>query len=71
MRARASSGEAMTGEKRGRQPIVTRVVVCISRTFCSTDQGKRETARSLVESRNDRAENAWGLGWVATRAGCL
>ena len=28
-------------------PLVTRVVICVSRTFCSTDQEKRETARSL------------------------
>ena len=26
---------------------VTRVVICVSRAFCSTDQEKRETARSL------------------------
>jgi len=29
-------------------PSVTRVVICVSRAFCSTDQEKRETARSLV-----------------------
>ena len=29
-------------------PSITRVVVCVSRAFCSTDQEKRETARSLV-----------------------
>ena len=45
-------------EKRGRQPekkkrlphlapSVTRVVICVSWAFCSTDQEKRETARSL------------------------
>ena len=45
-------------EKRGREPekkkrlphlapSVTRVVICVSRAFCSTDQEKRETARSL------------------------
>ena len=28
-------------------PSVTRVVICVSRAFCSTDQEKRETARSL------------------------
>ena len=28
-------------------PLVTRVVICVSRKFCSTDQEKRETARSL------------------------
>ena len=27
---------------------VTRVVICVSRAFCSTDQEKRETARSLA-----------------------
>ena len=31
-------------------PSVTRVVICVSRAFCSTDKEKRETARSL-ESR--------------------
>ena len=28
-------------------PSVTRVVICVSRAFCSTDQEKRETSRSL------------------------
>ena len=28
-------------------PSVTRVVICVSRAFCSTKQEKRETARSL------------------------
>ena len=28
-------------------PFVTRMVICVSRAFCSTDQEKRETARSL------------------------
>ena len=28
-------------------PTVTRVVICVSQAFCSTDQEKRETARSL------------------------
>ena len=28
-------------------PSVTRVVICVSRAFFSTDQEKRETARSL------------------------
>ena len=31
--------------------LVTRVVICVSRTFCSTDQEKRETVRSLRCSR--------------------
>ena len=31
-----------------RAPSVTRAVICVSRAFCSTDQGIRETARSLV-----------------------
>ena len=31
-------------------PSVTRVVICVSRAFCSTDQEKRETARSLYGS---------------------
>ena len=35
-------------EKRGRQaPLVTRVVICVSRAFCSMEQEKGETARSL------------------------
>ena len=29
-------------------PSVTCVVICVSRAFCSTDQEKRETARSLL-----------------------
>ena len=29
-------------------PSVTRVVICVSRAFCWTDQEKRETARSLT-----------------------
>ena len=32
-----------------RTPSVTRVVICVSREFCSTDQEIRETARSLTE----------------------
>ena len=28
-------------------PLATRVVICVSRAFCSTDQEKKETARSL------------------------
>ena len=28
-------------------PSITRVVICVSRAFCSMDQEKRETARSL------------------------
>ena len=28
-------------------PSVTRVVICVSRAFCSTDKEKRETARTL------------------------
>ena len=31
-------------------PSVTRVVIFVSQAFCSTDQEKRETARSLVIS---------------------
>ena len=54
--ARALSGEAARRKKRGRQPeclsrlapSVKRLVICVSRAFCSTDQEKRETARSLV-----------------------
>ena len=29
-------------------PSVTHVVICVSHAFCSTDQEKRETARSLI-----------------------
>ena len=29
-------------------PSVTREVICVSRAFCSTDQEKRQTARSLT-----------------------
>ena len=32
-------------------PPVTRVVICVSRAFCSMDQEKREIARSLVVLR--------------------
>ena len=53
-RARARERRA---EWRGRQPAarlapsVTRVVICVSRAFSSTDQEKRETARSLHLNR--------------------
>ena len=30
------------------RPYISRVVICVSRAFCSTDQERRETARSLV-----------------------
>ena len=30
------------------RPYITHVVICVSRAFCSTDQERRETARSLV-----------------------
>ena len=46
MLARATSGEAARREKRGQW----RMVICVSREFCSTDQEKRETARSLNDS---------------------
>ena len=36
-------GEAARGEKRGRR-LQSRVVICVSRAFCSTDQENRETA---------------------------
>ena len=42
------------GEKRSLSrlaPSVTRVVICVSRAFCSTDQEKRETARGLHVAR--------------------
>ena len=31
----------------------TRVVICVPRAFCSTDQEKRETARSLMENKTN------------------
>ena len=40
-----------------RRPLVMHVVICVSRTFCSTDQEKRETARSLksvIRFKNSR-----------------
>ena len=44
-------------EKRGRlAPSVTRVVICVSRAFCSTDQEKREIARSLHICKAKRYE---------------
>ena len=49
-----SAGERRAAKPRGARneggslaPLVTRVVICVSRTFCSADQEKRETARSL------------------------
>ena len=36
-------------------PLVTCVVICVSRTFCSTDQEKRETARCVAGMRT---------GWI-------
>ena len=48
---RALSSEAARREKRGLFRLalsVTRVVICVSRAFFSTDQEKRETARSLI-----------------------
>ena len=57
-RARALSGKAVRPKKRGRQsclsrlaPLVTRVVICVSRAFCSTNQEKRDTARGLAHNR--------------------
>ena len=39
------------GGSRRRKKRVPLVVICVSRTVCSTDQEKRETARSLVHSQ--------------------
>ena len=54
---RFSEGSARVRERGWRKPrdarrappSVTRVVICVSRAFCSTDQDKRETARSLTK----------------------
>ena len=35
------------GSARARERCAVHVVICVSRAFCSTDQEKRETARSL------------------------
>ena len=55
MRTRALNGEDARnkgGSSLSRlAPSVTRVVICVSRAFCSTDQEKRETARSLSDFR--------------------
>ena len=67
-RERALSGEAMaraspvSSVERPRdgacvsrlEPSVTRVVICVSGAFCSTDQEKRETARSLERVRRNK-----------------
>ena len=44
----ASERERRSRERRETRALVTRVVICVSRTFYSTDQEKRETARSLM-----------------------
>ena len=52
-----ASVERRRREKQERQPLsrlapsVTRVVICVSRAFCSTDQEKRESAPSLSHFR--------------------
>ena len=46
---RLSKGSARARERWAAKPSATLVVICVSRTFCSTDQEKRETARSLVD----------------------
>ena len=51
---RFSKGSARAQERLAAKPgdtrneSVTRVVICVSRAFCSTEQEKRETTRSLV-----------------------
>ena len=45
---RSSKGSARARERWAAKPRVTRVVICMSRAFCSTDQEKRETACSLI-----------------------
>ena len=49
-------------------PLVTRVVICVSRAFCSTDQEKREIACSLLTLKLKLYFELWiGLGetlWV-------
>ena len=49
MRASVARRSRETRETRAavRASLVSRVVICVSRAFCSTDQEKRETARSL------------------------
>ena len=44
----SASVERRSRERRETRALVTRVVICVSRTFYSTDQEKRETARSLI-----------------------
>ena len=46
---RFSAGSVRERERRAAKP--RDVVICVSRTFCSTDQEKRETARSLGKGR--------------------
>ena len=50
---RFSAGSVRERERRAAKP--RDVVICVSRTFCSTDQEKRETARSL-EKREDHVK---------------
>ena len=38
-------------------PSVTRVVICVSRAFCSTDQEKGETARSLASQTEEKKQS--------------
>ena len=33
-----------------------RVIICVSRAFCSTDQEKKETARNIAETGSARGE---------------
>ena len=40
-------------ERGSRETRETSVVICVSRAFCSTDQEKRETARSLPTSKTN------------------
>ena len=40
-------------------PSVTRVVICVSRAFCSTDQEKRETARRLFLTTTQKHLVLW------------
>ena len=66
-RARTLSGTWETRACLSRlAPSVTRVVICLSRAFCSTEARKRETARSLLISRI-----AFGSPWAQKTKPCF
>ena len=47
------------GSPRSLAPSVTRVVICVSRGFCWTDQEKRETTRSLSAGHRQNHRSFW------------